>query len=199
MKMVITMTYKETIDYLYAQLPMFHRVGKIAYKANLDNITRFAEALGNPQNKFKSIHIAGTNGKGSVCHMIASILKEAGFRTGLFTSPHLMDFRERIKINGKMIPEDYVVSFVKNTKNLMDSIQPSFFEMTAAMAFNYFEKEKVEIAILETGLGGRLDATNIVSPIVSCITNISLDHTDILGDTLKNCWKKQVLLNPMFL
>jgi len=179
------MTYKETIEYLYSQLPMFHREGKIAYKANLDNIKKFTEALGSPQNKFKSIHVAGTNGKGSVCHMLASILQEAGYKTGLFTSPHLIDFRERIRINGIMVPEEYIIAFVKENMNLLDKIQPSFFEMTAAMAFDYFEKEKIDIAVLETGLGGRLDATNIVNPVVTAITNISSDHTDILGETLE--------------
>jgi dihydrofolate synthase/folylpolyglutamate synthase len=179
------MTYKETIDYLYSQLPMFHREGKTAYKANLDNISKLTFELGDPQNKFKSIHVAGTNGKGSVCHMLASVLQEAGFKTGLFTSPHLIDFRERIRINGKMISEDKIISFVKNNKHLLETIKPSFFEMTAAMAFDYFDAEGVEIAVLETGLGGRLDATNIVNPIVTVITNISYDHTDILGNTLE--------------
>jgi len=179
------MTFKETIEYLYSQLPMFHHIGKAAYKANLDNITKLAESLGNPQHKFKSIHIAGTNGKGSVSHMLASILQEAGFKTGLFTSPHLLDFRERMRINGKMISEEFIIDFVKDKKHLLDTIKPSFFEMTTAMAFDYFAKENIEIAVLETGLGGRLDATNIVNPIVSAITNISYDHTDILGETLE--------------
>jgi dihydrofolate synthase / folylpolyglutamate synthase len=179
------MTYKETIEYLYSQLPMFHHIGKAAYKANLDNITKLAKELGNPQHKFKSIHIAGTNGKGSVSHMLASVLQEAGFKTGLFTSPHLLDFRERMRINGQMIPEEFIISFVKDKKYLLDTIKPSFFEMTTAMAFDYFAKENVEIAVLETGLGGRLDATNIVNSIVTAITNISFDHTDILGNTLE--------------
>jgi dihydrofolate synthase/folylpolyglutamate synthase len=179
------MTYKETIEYLYSQLPMFHHVGKTAYKANLDNIIKLTEAIGNPQHKFKSIHVAGTNGKGSVCHMLASVLQEAAYKTGLFTSPHLIDFRERIRINGKLITEEFIISFVKEKKHLLDTIKPSFFEMTAAMAFDYFAREGIEIAVLETGLGGRLDATNIVNPIVTAITNISFDHTDILGDTLE--------------
>ncbi len=179
------MNYRETIDYLYARLPMFHREGKTAYKANLDNIIKLTKELGNPQNKFKSIHIAGTNGKGSVCHMLASVLQESGFKTGLFTSPHLLDFRERMKINGTMISEEYIISFVQDKKYLLETIKPSFFEMTAAMAFEYFASEGVEIAVLETGLGGRLDATNIVHPFVTAITNISFDHTDILGETLE--------------
>jgi dihydrofolate synthase / folylpolyglutamate synthase len=179
------MTYKETIDYLYAQLPMFHREGKTAYRADLVNILKLTEALSNPQTRFNSIHVAGTNGKGSVCHMLASVLQESGFKTGLFTSPHLVDFRERIRVNGKMVSEEYVVSFVNKNKHLLKTIKPSFFEMTAAMAFEYFANEGVNIAVLETGLGGRLDATNIVNPLLSVITNISLDHTDILGNTLE--------------
>jgi dihydrofolate synthase/folylpolyglutamate synthase len=179
------MTYQETIDYIYSQLPMFHREGKTAYKANLDNILKLAAKLGNPQNNFKSIHIAGTNGKGSVSHMLASVLQEQGYKTGLFTSPHLIDFRERIKINGEMIPESTVISFIEKYKTYLDEILPSFFEMTTAMAFEYFAEKGVEIAVIETGLGGRLDSTNIITPLVSGITNISFDHTDILGDTLE--------------
>jgi dihydrofolate synthase / folylpolyglutamate synthase len=183
--MVIPMNYKETIQYLYAQLPMFHREGKSAYKADLVNITKLAEALGSPQNNFKCIHIAGTNGKGSVCHMLASVLQEAGYKTGLFTSPHLVDFRERLRINGQMIAEETIVSFVDKNRLLIETIKPSFFEMTAALAFDYFSKEGIEVAVLETGLGGRLDATNIVNPVITAITNISLDHTDILGNNLE--------------
>lgn len=179
------MTYKETIDYLYTQLPMFHREGKSAYKANLDNIIALSLAFNNPEKKFKSVHVAGTNGKGSVCHMIASVLQHAGYKTGLFTSPHLLDFRERIKVNGKMVTEDYIVSFVHKHKKLLEDIQPSFFEMTTIMAFEYFVQEKVDIAVIETGLGGRLDATNIIMPLVSAITNISFDHVDILGNSLE--------------
>ena len=179
------MIYKEAINYLYTQLPMFHREGKTAYKANLDNIVNLTKALGNPERKFKTIHIAGTNGKGSVCHMLASVLQHANYKTGLFTSPHLLDFRERIKINGKMVPEEYIISFVENHKLLFETFEPSFFEMTAAMAFDYFAREEIDIAVIETGLGGRLDATNVVIPIVSAITNISYDHTDILGNTLE--------------
>lgn len=177
------MNYKQTIDYLFSQLPMFHRIGPAAYKANLDNITALGNILGNPQDKFRSIHIAGTNGKGSTSHLLASVLQESGYRTGLFTSPHLRDFRERIRINGRMIPEAEVVSFVEKMKNEFQTIQPSFFEMTTALAFDYFAKNKVAIAVLETGMGGRLDSTNIITPLVSVITNISSDHTQFLGDT----------------
>jgi dihydrofolate synthase/folylpolyglutamate synthase len=180
----VSMNYKETIDYMYAQLPMFHREGKVAYKANLNNIIQFANLLGNPQDKYKTIHVAGTNGKGSVSHMLASVLHHAGYKTGLYTSPHLIDFRERIKVNGRMVDEAFVISFVEHCQDIISKNEPSFFEMTTAMAFSYFEQEKVDIAIIETGLGGRLDATNIIIPILSVITNISFDHTDILGNTL---------------
>lgn len=179
------MNYPQTIDYLFSQLPMFHRIGQAAYKANLDNIIALSGLLGNPQDTFSSIHIAGTNGKGSTSHLLASVLQESGYRTGLFTSPHLRDFRERIRINGKMIPEAEVVSFVEKMKNEFQSIQPSFFEMTTALAFDYFAKNKVDIAVLETGMGGRLDSTNIITPVISVITNISTDHTQFLGHTLE--------------
>jgi dihydrofolate synthase/folylpolyglutamate synthase len=169
---------------MYAQLPMFHREGKVAYKANLNNIIALAEMLGNPQKKYKTIHIAGTNGKGSVSHIIASILQHAGYKTGLFTSPHLLDFRERIKVNGQMVDEEFVISFIEKCKESIKRNEPSFFEMTTAMAFSYFDQQNVDIAVVETGLGGRLDATNIIEPILSVITNISMDHTDILGNTL---------------
>lgn len=180
-----SMTYRQTIDYLYAQLPMYSRIGAAAYKADLDNTVALCAALKNPHKKFKSIHIAGTNGKGSTSHMLAAILQAAGYKTGLYTSPHIKDFRERIKINGEMISEEFVVRFVEQTKNISEQIKPSFFELTVAMAFDYFAKEAVDIAIIETGLGGRLDSTNIITPILSIITNIGFDHMDLLGDTLE--------------
>ncbi|MGB4843179.1 MAG: Mur ligase family protein, partial [Ferruginibacter sp.] len=179
------MTYRQTIDYLYAQLPMFSRIGAAAYKEDLDNTIALCNAIDNPYTKFKSIHIAGTNGKGSTSHMLAAILQQAGYKTGLYTSPHIKDFRERIKINGEMISEDFVVDFVQQTKAVSEKIKPSFFELTVAMAFDYFAKEKVDIAVIETGLGGRLDSTNIITPILSIITNIGYDHMDLLGDTLE--------------
>ncbi len=179
------MNYKETLDYMYSQLPMYQRIGKAAYKANLDNTIALCQLLENPQNNFKSIHIAGTNGKGSVAHIIASILQAAGFKTALYTSPHLKDFRERIKINGEMVPEETVVQFVKSHKKDFKKIKPSFFEMTVGLAFQYFADEKVDIAVIETGMGGRLDSTNILKPILSIITNIGMDHLQFLGDTLE--------------
>ena len=179
------MTYQQTIDYLYTQLPMYSRIGAAAYKEDLHNTIALCNAIDNPQTKFKSIHIAGTNGKGSTSHMLAAMLQQAGYKTGLYTSPHLKDFRERIKINGEMISQAFVVDFVERTKNISEQIKPSFFELTVAMAFDYFEKEKVDIAVIETGLGGRLDSTNIITPILSIITNIGYDHMDILGDTLE--------------
>ena len=179
------MTYEETIVYLYAQLPMFQRVGQAAYKADLSNITRICDLLDNPQNKFKSIHVAGTNGKGSVTHMLASVLQEAGYKVGIYCSPHLVDFRERVKINGQMISKQEVVDFVDQCKDLFDEIKPSFFEYTTALAFHCFAKQKVDVAIVEVGLGGRLDSTNVITPQLSVITNIGLDHTNILGDTLE--------------
>jgi len=178
------MTYKETLDFLFSQLPAFTRIGKAAYKANLDNTIALSESLGNPHLEFKSVHIAGTNGKGSSSHFIASIFQEAGYKTGLFTSPHLKDFRERIRINGKPISKLRVVRFVEENKELFASLKPSFFEMNVALAFSYFAQQKVDIAIIETGLGGRLDSTNIITPELSLITNISFDHRDLLGDTL---------------
>ncbi len=185
------MNYKETLDFLYSQLPMYQREGKAAYKADLKNTIALCNLLGNPQKNFKSIHIAGTNGKGSVAHLIASILQTAGYKTGLYTSPHLKDFRERIKINGQMIPEEQVVQFVKKHKNNFKKIKPSFFEMTVGLAFKYFSDEKVDIAIIETGMGGRLDSTNIITPILSIITNIGLDHTQFLGETLADIAKEK--------
>jgi dihydrofolate synthase / folylpolyglutamate synthase len=178
------MTYQQTIDYLFAQLPMFSKIGADAYKANLDNTIALCTFLNYPQHKFKSIHIAGTNGKGSTSHMLAAILQQNGYKTGLYTSPHLKDFRERIKINGEEISKDFVFDFVQKTKTLSEKIQPSFFELTVAMAFDYFAQQQVDIAVIETGLGGRLDSTNVISPILSIITNIGYDHMNILGDTL---------------
>lgn len=178
------MDYKETLEYMYSQLPMFHRVGKAAYKANLDNARALDELCGFPHRNYKTVHIAGTNGKGSVSHMLAAVLQKSGYKTGLFTSPHLVDFRERIRVNGEMIPEHAVVDFVLQFKQNFEVLKPSFFEMTSALAFQYFADAKVDIAVIETGLGGRLDSTNIISPLLSVITNIGLDHTDLLGDTL---------------
>lgn len=179
------MNYQQTLDYLYSQLPMFQRIGSAAYKDNLDNTISICKLLGNPENKFKSIHIAGTNGKGSTSHMLASVLQSAGYKTGLYTSPHLKDFRERIKINGEMISQDYVVDFAEKYKNQFEHIQPSFFEMTVGLAFDYFVNQKVDIAVIEVGLGGRLDSTNVITPELSIITNISFDHTALLGNTLE--------------
>ena len=179
------MTYQQTIDYLYAQLPMYSRIGAAAYKKDLHNSIALCNGLDNPQTKFKSVHIAGTNGKGSTSHMLAAILQQAGYKTGLYTSPHLIDFRERIKVNGEMVNEEFVIEFTERTKIISEEIQPSFFELTVAMAFDFFAKEKVDIAVIETGLGGRLDSTNIITPILSIITNIGYDHMNILGDTLE--------------
>lgn len=179
-----SMNYQETLDYMYEQLPMFHRVGSAAYKANLDNTIAICNLLNNPQHQFKAIHIAGTNGKGSTSHLLASILQCAGLKVGLYTSPHLKDFRERIKINGEMIPQQQVINFIENYKSDLEKIKPSFFEMTVGLAFEYFTSQKVDIAVIEVGLGGRLDSTNIITPEVSVITNISFDHTLLLGNTL---------------
>jgi len=179
------MNYQQTIDHLYTQLPMFSRIGAAAYKKDLHNTIALCKALDDPQTKFKSIHIAGTNGKGSTSHMLAAILQQAGYKTGLYTSPHLKDFRERIKINGEMISEEFVVDFVERTKKISDAIEPSFFELTVAMAFEYFKEQRVDIAVIETGLGGRLDSTNIITPILSVITNIGYDHMNILGNSLE--------------
>ena len=179
------MNYKETIDYLFQKLPIYQRTGEIAYKADIGNIVKASEILGNLHLNFKSVHIAGTNGKGSTAHMISSILEEAGYKVGLYTSPHLKDFRERIKINGKMIPKESVVDFVQQYKTDFEKIDMSFFEFTVAMTFHYFSEKKVDIAIIETGLGGRLDSTNIIKPLVSVITNIGFDHTSLLGNTIE--------------
>jgi dihydrofolate synthase / folylpolyglutamate synthase len=178
------MTYEKTIEFLFSQLPAYHRIGKAAYKNDLNNTIALDNYFGNPHLKYHTIHVAGTNGKGSVSHMIASILKEAGYKTGLYTSPHLKDFRERIKVNGEMISENEVIAFVKEHKGIIESLKPSFFEMTVAMAFNYFVKCKVDIAVIEVGLGGRLDSTNIIKPVLSVITNIGHDHMDLLGNTI---------------
>lgn len=177
------MTYPQTLDYLYHTLPMFSHLGSAAFKKDLTNIRALCNHLGNPQQAFKSIHIGGTNGKGSVSHMLAAILQTAGYKTGLYTSPHLYDFRERIKLNGVEVPEDFVVDFIEKHKPLIEQIQPSFFEITVAMAFQYFKEQHVDIAVIEVGLGGRLDSTNIITPELAVITNISLDHTNLLGTT----------------
>ena len=191
------MTYQQTIDYLYSQLPMFSRIGSAAYKKDLHNTIELCNALDNPEKKFKSIHIAGTNGKGSTSHILAAMLQQAGYKTGLYTSPHLKDFRERIKLNGEMISKDFVVDFVERTKQLSESIEPSFFELTVAMAYDFFAREKVDIAVIETGLGGRLDSTNIITPLLSIITNIGYDHMNILGDTLEEiAFEKAGIIKP---
>jgi len=178
------MQYDEALDYMESQLPMFHRIGKSAYKANLGNALVLDEYFGHPHKKFSSVHVAGTNGKGSTSHMLASVLQQAGYRVGLYTSPHLKDFRERIRVNGEMISQDEVTQFVEEHRKLFDRVKPSFFEMTVAMAFDYFARQNVDVAVVEVGLGGRLDSTNIITPIISVITSIGLDHTDLLGNTL---------------
>lgn len=177
--------YPETIAWLFEQLPMYQRIGQAAYKADLVATINLADHLGNPENSFKSIHVAGTNGKGSTSHMLASVFQEAGYKTGLYTSPHLKDFRERIKINGEMISEEIVSEFITTHKGFFESNQLSFFEMTVGLAFDYFRSEQVDIAIVEVGMGGRLDSTNIITPELSVITNIGLDHTQFLGNTLE--------------
>jgi len=179
------MDYAETLQYLYTQLPMFTRVGSSAYKEDLTNTIELCKRLDNPQDKFKSIHIGGTNGKGSTSHMLAAVLQTAGYKTGLYTSPHLRDFRERVRINGEMISEQQVIDFVAEHQKDFETISPSFFEMTVGLAFDIFAKEKVDIAVIEVGLGGRLDSTNIITPLLSVITNIGWDHMNILGDTLQ--------------
>lgn len=178
------MTYQKTVDWMFQQLPMYQQIGKTAYKSDLSNIQKLSEHLNNPHHRFKTIHVAGTNGKGSTSHMLASVLQEAGYKVGLYTSPHLKDFRERIKVNGKEIPEGYVVQFIQSHKSFFESHQLSFFEMTVGLAFDFFEFEKVDIAVIEVGLGGRLDSTNIIVPELSVITNIGLDHVQILGNKL---------------
>jgi dihydrofolate synthase/folylpolyglutamate synthase len=179
------MTYEETLHYLFTRLPMFSRIGAAAYKKDLSNTLQLCEYLGNPQHRVRTIHIAGTNGKGSTSHMLAAILQTAGYKTGLYTSPHLRDFRERFRINGAMIEESFVIDFTRRIQPAIDAIEPSFFEITVAMTFDYFALHGVEIAVIETGLGGRLDSTNIITPELSIITNIGWDHMNLLGDTLE--------------
>ena len=178
------MTYEETIEYLYNSVPMFQKVGAVAYKEGLYNTIKLDEHFCHPHKNFKSIHIAGTNGKGSCSHTLASILQASGYKVGLYTSPHLKDFRERIKVNGECVSEEYVIDFVENERHFFEPLHPSFFELTTAMAFKYFAESHVDIAVIEVGLGGRLDCTNIITPVLSIITNISFDHTQFLGDTL---------------
>lgn len=178
-------SYQEALDYLYANLPIFQRVGAAAYKKDLHNTIQLCQDLDNPQHKFRSVHAAGTNGKGSTSHLLASVLQSAGYKTGLYTSPHLKEFTERIRINGREIEREFVVDFVNRIQPSIEKIQPSFFEITVAMAYDYFAQQQVDIAIIEVGLGGRLDSTNVITPLVSVITNISWDHQDILGDTLE--------------
>ena len=178
------MTYAQTIDYLYASQPAFHIVGAAAYKPGLDNTYRLMEHLGDPHLQLRAVHVAGTNGKGSTSHLIAATLQAQGYRVGLFTSPHLVDFRERIRVSGEMIPEEIVVQFVSENRAFLDDLRPSFFETTMAMAFWHFAQQQVDIAVIEVGLGGRLDSTNILTPLLSVITNIGVDHTEFLGDTL---------------
>ncbi|PXX99052.1 dihydrofolate synthase [Marinifilum breve] len=185
------MTYQETLDYMFTQLPMYQRTGKAAYKANLDNTLALDAYFNHPHKKFKTVHVAGTNGKGSVSHSVASVLQKSGLKVGLYTSPHLRDFRERIKINGQMISESAVVDFIANHKAKFEELKPSFFEMTVALAFEYFALEEVDIAVVEVGLGGRLDSTNIISPLVSVITNISKDHTNLLGNDICDIAKEK--------
>lgn len=178
------MTYEQTLTYLYASQPAFHLVGAAAYKPGLDNTYRLMEHLGNPHLQFRSVHIAGTNGKGSTSHLIAAALQAAGYKVGLYTSPHLVDFRERIRINGQLVPQEFVVQFVEENHVFLEDLKPSFFETTMAMAFSYFAQQQVDIAVVEVGLGGRLDSTNIIAPLLSVITNIGMDHTEFLGNTL---------------
>ena len=179
------MKYEEVTAWMFSRLPMYQQQGGVAYKKDLSRTELFAAHLGHPETKFKSIHVGGTNGKGSTAHILAAVLQEAGYKVGLYTSPHLKDFRERIKINGAQIPENFVIDFIHEQKSFLEHHQLSFFEMTVGMAFSYFEKENVDIAVVEVGLGGRLDSTNIITPEVSVITNIGLDHTQFLGDTFK--------------
>ena len=178
------MQYSEALDYLYSRLPVFHRIGPKALKPGLGNTLKLCDAVGNPQHQFRSIHVAGTNGKGSTSHMLASVYQAAGYRVGLYTSPHLKSFTERIRLSGEPIAEAEVAQFVTDHQELIETVEPSFFELTVAMAFDFFAKKTVDIAIIEVGLGGRLDSTNVITPLISVITNIGYDHTDILGDTL---------------
>jgi dihydrofolate synthase / folylpolyglutamate synthase len=190
-------SYSDTIQYLYNRLPVFHHVGSSAYKPGLDNTIQLMNALDNPHTRYRTIHIAGTNGKGSVSHMLAAALQQAGYKVGLYTSPHLVDFGERIRVDGKMIDQQYVINFVQNHQDLFSEIEPSFFEATMAMAFNYFADCEVDVAVIEVGLGGRLDSTNIIQPELSVITNISFDHIGYLGDTLeKIAFEKAGIIKP---
>lgn len=189
--------YSQTVEWMFQQLPMYQHVGSSAFKKDLTNSILFARVLGNPHNSFKSIHIAGTNGKGSTSHMLASILQEANYKVGLYTSPHLKDFRERIKVNGKEIQEQEVIDFISGNKEFLEENKLSFFEMTVGMAFDHFSRQKVDIAIIEVGLGGRLDSTNIISPVLSVITNIGLDHTQFLGNSLEEiAFEKAGIIKP---
>ena len=191
------MTYQETLEWMFNKLPMYQRIGAAAYKADLNNTIQLLNLLNNPHNNFKSVHVAGTNGKGSVSHMLASVFQEAGYKTGLYTSPHLRDFRERIRINGEMIPEENVVQFIDTYKEKFEAMELSFFEMTLGMAFDYFSKEKIDIAIVEVGMGGRLDSTNLITPELSVITNIEFDHMKFLGDTrAKIAYEKAGIIKP---
>ncbi len=185
------MTYEETLHYLYTSTPLFQNVGKDAYKEGLENTYELDKHFGHPHKQFKTIHIAGTNGKGSCSHTLAAILQSAGYKTGLYTSPHLVDFRERIRVNGTPIPKDYVTSFVEENRSFFEPLHPSFFELTTAMAFKYFAEQHVDVAIIEVGLGGRLDCTNIITPDMCIITNISFDHTQFLGNTLEKIAKEK--------
>ena len=191
------MTYQQTLDYLFNSLPMYHRIGQAAYKADITNTVELMRHLGNPEKKFHSIHVAGTNGKGSVSHMLTSVLMQAGYKVGLYTSPHLVDFRERIRINGQMIPQQCVTDFVEQHRDFMQKLQLSFFEMTVGLAFDYFAAEQVDVAVVEVGMGGRLDSTNVITPDLCVITNIGFDHTQFLGDTLpKIAAEKAGIIKP---
>ena len=191
------MTYQETLDYLYCQMPEYQRIGHLAYKPGLENSLRLDELFGHPHRKFKTIHVGGTNGKGSTSHLIAAVLQESGYKVGLYTSPHLIDFRERIRVNGKMIDKQYVIDFVEKYRSEFEPVMPSFFELSMEMAFLYFAEQKVDVAVIEVGLGGRLDSTNIISPDLSIITNIGFDHMRYLGDTLaKIATEKAGIIKP---
>ena len=191
------MTYSETIQFIYNRLPLFQVVGSSAYKVGLESIEKFDARLNHPHRSFKTIHIGGTNGKGSVSHTLASILQSAGYKVGLFTSPHLKDFRERIRVNGEVVSEEFVIQFVEQHKEFFDEVYPSFFEVCVAMAFDYFRAMAVDVAIIEVGLGGRLDSTNIIQPVLSLVTNVSYDHQDILGDTIpKIATEKAGIMKP---
>ena len=189
--------YTDTLDFLFSQLPMYQRIGSAAYKKDLTNTLSLCSHLGNPQNKIKTIHVAGTNGKGTVSHLIAYALQQQGLKVGLYTSPHYKDFRERIKINGEFVPKKFVTNFVNRNIEIIQEVKPSFFEITAVMAFDYFYQSKVDVAVIEVGLGGRLDSTNVITPLLSVITNISFDHVDMLGDTLeKIATEKAGIIKP---